>query len=76
MGRAENRVVVVWEAALSPGYPLEVWECYNLPSSVPYAGCLFLTLLLLFLRARVQPTLDPYAEAFLFLTLLYASFFH
>ena len=28
-------------------------------------NALYSSLLLLFLRARVQPTLDPYAEAFL-----------
>jgi len=45
MGRVESRVVVVWEVALNLGYPLEVWECYNLSSSVRCPGCLFLTLL-------------------------------
>jgi len=43
-----------------------VWSpVYLRPKFIVYFLFIVILSLLLFLRARVQPTLDPYAEAFL-----------
>jgi len=61
-------LIVIWEAELSRSFQLTVIWVTLLEQ---LGGCYFLLLALTLciyvclLRARVQPTLDPYAEAFL-----------